>query len=353
MGLTRPKLAQISTTTSAFDDPIIVLNNNASGSISNDKDIGIVFERGGDTNQVLIWDESADEFVLASSNEQGSTSGDVTLISYANLHVNDLIAEGSITMKGNVVLGDAVTDTITFNGEYTFPSADGSANQVLATDGAGNLSFVDVATTLDAVTDNGATTTNAITVGSITAAGLAYPTADGTNGQVLSTNGAGTLSFVDVATTLDAVTDNGATTTNSIEVGGITVSGNIVPSANETYSLGTPTNRFSTLHVAESTVYLGDVALSIVSGELYVDGNPVAGAGDAWPGYDGDYDMSKALAQTTAETPFEEGGEDAFGVVLTLVFDNMDPGGQIITYDLAKEYSSGTETASAEAYLGA
>ena len=202
-------------------------------------------------------------------------------------------------MKGNVVLGDAVTDTITFNGAYTFPSADGSANQVLATDGAGNLSFVNVATTLDAVTANGSSTSNAISTGAIT------------------------------------------------------VSGNIVPSANETYSLGTAENRFSTLHVAQSTVYLGDVALSIVSGELYVDGNPVAGAGDAWPGYDGDYDLAMALAQTTPETPFEEGGEDPFGVVLTLVFDNMDPGGQIITYDLASTYASGAETGSPEAYLGA
>lgn len=352
MGLTRPKLAQVSTTTSAFDDPIIVLNNNPPSG-GNTRDIGIVFERGDDQNRVLLWDESADEFVLANSTEQGATTGDVTLAAYADLHVNNLVAEGSITMKGNVVLGDSVSDTVTFNGEYTFPTADGSANQVLSTDGNGTLSFVDVATTLNAVTDNGATTTNSITVGGITAASLAYPTSDGTNGQVLATNGSGTLSFVDVATTLDAVTDNGATTTNSIEVGGITVSGNIVPSANETYSLGTADNRFSTLHVAESTVYLGDVALSIVSGELYVNGNPVAGSGDAWPGYDGNYDMAMALAQTTPETPFEEGGEDAFGVVLTLVFDNMDPGGQVINYDLADEYALGAASGSPEAYIGA
>lgn len=30
---------------------------------------------------------------------------------------------------------------------------------------------------------------------SMTVAGLAYPTSDGTNGQVIQTNGAGTLSF--------------------------------------------------------------------------------------------------------------------------------------------------------------
>ena len=280
MGLTRPRLGQLSTTTSAFDDPIVVLNNSATG--SNTTDIGIVFERGDDQNRVLLWDESADEFVLANSTEQGSTNGDVSLAAYAPLQVAGLKASSFV-----------------LNGALTFP------------------------------------------------------TADGTNGQVLSTNGSGTLSFVDVATTLDEVTNNGATTSNSISVGAITVSGNIVPSANETYSLGTAENRFSTLHVAESTVYLGDVALSIVSGELYVDGNPVAGAADFWPGNNGDFDMAMGLAQTTPETPFEAGGEDAFGVVASLLFDNMDPAGQTFTYDLADAYAGGTASGSPEAYVGA
>jgi hypothetical protein len=34
-------------------------------------------------------------------------------------------------------------NNITINDEYTLPTADGSANQVIATDGSGNLSFVD------------------------------------------------------------------------------------------------------------------------------------------------------------------------------------------------------------------
>ena len=34
-------------------------------------------------------------------------------------------------------------NNITINDEYTLPSSDGSANQVIATDGSGNLSFVD------------------------------------------------------------------------------------------------------------------------------------------------------------------------------------------------------------------
>jgi hypothetical protein len=54
------------------------------------------------------------------------------------------------------------------------------------------------------------------------ASGLRYPTSDGTAGQVLSTNGSGTLSWITAGGgsvgTLQTVTDNGATTTNTIRL---------------------------------------------------------------------------------------------------------------------------------------
>jgi hypothetical protein len=59
------------------------------------------------------------------------------------------------------------------------------------------------------------------------ASGLSYPTTDGTAGQVLSTNGSGTLSWITPGSgsvgTLQTVTDNGATTTNAVSVRGLTV----------------------------------------------------------------------------------------------------------------------------------
>lgn len=59
-----------------------------------------------------------------------------------------------------------------------------------------------------------------------------FPATDGTSGQVLSTNGSGDLSWVaaggPTTSDLQDVTDNGATTTNTIEVGGLTSNGNIV-----------------------------------------------------------------------------------------------------------------------------
>lgn len=70
---------------------------------------------------------------------------------------------------------------------------------------------------LQTVTTQGAVTTDTIDVGGLVAAGLSYPSADGVAGDVLVTDGAGTLSFVAAATEdLQSVTDNGATTTNTI-----------------------------------------------------------------------------------------------------------------------------------------
>jgi len=52
-------------------------------------------------------------------------------------------------------------------------------------------------------------------------------------------------------------------TTGNLTVGGLmSITGNIVPSANVTYSLGTPTNRFKDLWLSGSTMYLGGFVLS-------------------------------------------------------------------------------------------
>jgi len=77
--------ATVAATNTEINDALIVLNNDATG--SNAVDVGLVFERGDDTNQELVWDESADEFVFASTPEVGTTAGDTTISAYAGLHV--------------------------------------------------------------------------------------------------------------------------------------------------------------------------------------------------------------------------------------------------------------------------
>jgi hypothetical protein len=85
-------------------------------------DLGFIFERGstGD-NAAIIWDESADVFVLGTTTATGASTGDLT-VSQVGLHA------GSITI----------------NSAYTFPTSDGTADQVLTTNGSGTLSFATI-----------------------------------------------------------------------------------------------------------------------------------------------------------------------------------------------------------------
>lgn len=90
MALTRPNQTQLVTTVAKFNDALIPLNAAETG--ENSKDIGFVFERGSLTNVALIWDESADQFVAINTDEVGTTSGNVSITSYADLRVGVLTA---------------------------------------------------------------------------------------------------------------------------------------------------------------------------------------------------------------------------------------------------------------------
>jgi hypothetical protein len=62
-----------------------------------------------------------------------------------------------------------------------------------------------------------------------------------------------------------------------IEDGDFRFGGNIVPSSNVMYDLGTPENQWRHLYVSSDTIYIGGTPLTVTNGELTVDGNPIAG----------------------------------------------------------------------------
>jgi len=77
----------VESTNTVINDTLIKLNAGVSGANSND--IGHVFDRGSADNVSFIWDESADEFAFGvTSGEDGTTAGNVTIDSYANIHAN-------------------------------------------------------------------------------------------------------------------------------------------------------------------------------------------------------------------------------------------------------------------------
>ena len=114
---------------------------------------------------------------------------------------NGTAAYGVFAVAGqNSIVADAVGDTLTL--------VAGTNIELTTNDGTDTLTITPSLT--PAVTS--LTASGNVTAGSITASGLAYPTSDGSNGQVLSTNGSGTLSFSSISGGASVSSD---TTTNA------------------------------------------------------------------------------------------------------------------------------------------
>jgi hypothetical protein len=62
-----------------------------------------------------------------------------------------------------------------------------------------------------------------------------------------------------------------------IDNGNITISGNLIPSGNITYDLGTLENQWRHLYVSSNTIYVGGASLTVINDELLVNGSVVGG----------------------------------------------------------------------------
>lgn len=100
MGLTRINFGQINTSTreAEFTDPTILLNKDQSG--ANDKDAGVIIERGTSNNVGIIWDQSAGHFALISTTDVGAVRGNVTVSAYADFKANNVIVDGNLIVNG-------------------------------------------------------------------------------------------------------------------------------------------------------------------------------------------------------------------------------------------------------------
>lgn len=105
MALTRPKFYQVDTTITAFSDPITVLHQ---GSTLANVDVGFLFNRANGlvSNVALYWSESSQTFVTAYTANDGNTNSNISVSSYANLTVGNLLmVQGSILgVAGNLNL---------------------------------------------------------------------------------------------------------------------------------------------------------------------------------------------------------------------------------------------------------
>ena len=175
-------------------------------------------------------------------------SGDSTPQLGGNLDVNgNSIVSAS---NGNISITPNGSGKVILDG-LSHPTSDGSNGQVLTTDGAGNLSFtsktVDTTNLVDDTTPqlggdldiNGnaiVSTSNgniAITPngsGKVILDGLSHPTADGSNGQFLKTDGGGTLSFASVTQATGNELENLSEDTSPQLGGNLDINGNDIVS---------------------------------------------------------------------------------------------------------------------------
>ena len=132
---------------------------------------------------------------------------------YLEFYKLDAGSNVTLSLNDNVITIDAIiggsTATVTSAAANIIPVYDSTGNVVQSST---NLTYD--GTTLNIAgananvsTNNGVITSAGLVTTNLTVSGLSYPTADGTNGQVLKTDGSGTLSWVnqtDISGKLDS-----------------------------------------------------------------------------------------------------------------------------------------------------
>ena len=155
----------LATTNSTVEDSLIELNN---GATSNSNDLGFIFERGSTgNNAAIIWDESADKFVLGTTTATGASTGNLT-VATGTLVAN---IEGNVT---GALTGNADTATtlataraiggVNFDGSaaINLPGVNASGNQ----DTSGNAATATALATARNIAGQSFDGTAAITIAS-------------------------------------------------------------------------------------------------------------------------------------------------------------------------------------------
>ena len=223
----------IDSATLTVEDPLIQLAKNNSGGDANTFDQGLFFNRGSLDNVSFIWDESTDQFAFAvTASEDGTTAGNITIDSYANVRAN--VITGADVETGTVSAADGTlaitmansTGIVTFNAAPSF--------------GDNNITNVgDIA--LDTISADG--TTVGITLTDNTAAALdikegsnSYLKFDTTNSSELITAGKAFTVASGITFTTDTADINGGA------IDGTTIGGNSAAAGTFTTATATSVN---------------------------------------------------------------------------------------------------------------
>ena len=152
----------VDTTNTTIKDSLLELN---SGATSNSNDCGIVIERGstGD-NAILMWDESADTFVVGTTTATGASTGNLTVTDGAlqagsldisgDVDVDGTLEADAMTLNGTTITTTATLSTGISNGNVLIANANVADNDFLRVDGTSieGISASEVTTQIGAAT---------------------------------------------------------------------------------------------------------------------------------------------------------------------------------------------------------
>ena len=276
------------------------------------------------TNFTELYAELGGDSLDAISFNNNTISTDITnanLILTGNgtggVIIEDIEITGStvnvLTTNNNLTLNTNGTGKVVING-LSFPTTDGTAGQVLKTDGAGNLSFtavdpgaitfvgddstgtaVNIGETFK-IAGSGTVTTSVsgdtITItGSASAQGITFVGDDSTgtrvsdgesfkiagtqnittavSGDILTITGINTGDFAFSGNTLGTTSSNADIELDPAGTGNLILkSGNFLPAADNTQYLGSASKRWHTLYVGPGSINIDGVILSASGGKL-------------------------------------------------------------------------------------
>jgi len=351
MALTRPTLNNILTNVVAFADPITVLHQGATNA---NVDVGFLFNRANGlvSNVSIYWSESSQSFITAFTANTGVTDSNITPTSYANLTIGNLLmVNGSIlnvtgNINGNTVgthYGNvSATGNVSTSGNVYASSFFYANGTPFTSSSYGNVQLL----------ANLAAGSNPVTFGSNIVAASGTASTSTTTGALVVLGGAGIAGNVVAPNFYGNISPTPG-------LASIYSTGHIVPTANVTYDLGTNANRFRSLYLSGSTIYLGNATITTSStGDIIINNtgsfavpvgttdqrSAVQGAIrynttiSAFESYDGTT-WNKLAYGTVSDFPNGDYGDltvlaDAFGVSTSTTYD-CNATGAIITSDLA------------------
>ena len=129
MSFRKVQVTNLTSDKTIFNDSLITLN--ADGSGSNATDLGLLLERGSDTNVAFIWDESADQFAVVSTTEDGTTEGNINISAYSNFRAGTITANLTGNVTGNItgdITGDVTGTVSSISNHNTDSLSEGSSN---------------------------------------------------------------------------------------------------------------------------------------------------------------------------------------------------------------------------------